>query len=304
MNIEPFIVENAGNTCYIDSILMALFFTESHFDRFLNKDLKNTLGLYLQEYIKTYFVEFVRGNKSIVSENMEMIRNLSFQLGWKKTDSASETAEEYTNQQDVSEFYSFLMEVFENTQIEIQRDTISEGNPDKSDNGAKEIIPFIPLSLPEKLALVQVKQLLNDWLYDNISDLKRNTSENSEKQEQFVKGLNIYNIINTPQIIALSINRFNNKGIRIETDVIIQKKIIPSIKKQYINKYEWVFHAAVCHRGLSSKSGHYYSLVTSNNKWFIFDDLQVPCLQEVSMNDKYITDLIKKECVFLLYRLI
>ena len=35
-----FVVENAGNTCYIDSLLISLFFEESIIDRLLNNDVK------------------------------------------------------------------------------------------------------------------------------------------------------------------------------------------------------------------------------------------------------------------------
>ena len=54
--MESFIIENAINTCYIDSLLVSLFYKPSIIDSVLNKDLKNATGLYLQEYIKERFV--------------------------------------------------------------------------------------------------------------------------------------------------------------------------------------------------------------------------------------------------------
>ena len=50
--MEPFIIENAINTCYIDSLLMGLLYKPSLIDNILNKDLKSSFGIYLQEYIK------------------------------------------------------------------------------------------------------------------------------------------------------------------------------------------------------------------------------------------------------------
>ena len=84
--MEPFIIENAGNTCYIDSLLMSLFYNPTHIDRLLNKEIKNTLGIYLQEYIKENFVNNIRNNKSVTYDDIEMIRALCFQIGWRNNE--------------------------------------------------------------------------------------------------------------------------------------------------------------------------------------------------------------------------
>jgi len=292
MSVEPFTVDNAGNTCYIDSLLMGLFYHNTHIERLLNKDIKNTLGLYIQEYIKENFINLVRKNKSVVASDMEMFRILVFQAGWRKN---SNLPDEEMNQQDVNEFYIFLMDILENDKIEIIRRTITEGMVSDNDVGIKELLPFIPLSLPENDTKITVKEMIHNWLYNNVIDVTRKVDSDKEKM---IKGLATFNLINMPQIIALSINRFNNIGIRIDTSVIIQKKIC-------INTSEWVFHAAICHRGNSLTSGHYYTLISVNNtKWYIFNDMDVPCMKEVGMDDPDVTNLIKQECVFLIYRLL
>lgn len=292
MSVEPFTVDNAGNTCYIDSLLMGLFYHSTHIERLLNKDIKNTLGLYIQEYIKENFVNMVRKNKSVVASDIEMFRILVFQAGWCKN---SISPEEETSQQDVNEFYIFLMDILENDKIEIIRRTITEGMVSDNDVGIKELLPFIPLSLPEIDTTITVKEMIHNWLYNNVVDVTRKVESDKEKM---IKGLATFSLVNIPQIIALSINRFNNLGIRIDTSVIIQKKIC-------INTSEWVFHAAICHKGNSLTSGHYYTLISINNtKWYIFNDLDVPCMKEVKMDDPEVTNLIKTECVFLIYRLL
>lgn len=296
--MESFIIENAGNTCYIDSLLMGLFYTKSSLEVMLDKDIKNTMGIYLQEFIKEKFIKMVRDNKSILSEDMTMIKTLCFQLGWRVTNSNTHYNEEFYRQQDVNEFFTFLMEIFENELIEITRHTITEIN---DETGAKEYIPFIPLAIPESHNPVTIKQMLHAWLFDNISDFKKFVPQN--QREEYVSGLNTYTITNIPNMLALSINRFKEQDTRIDTDVIIQKKIILPAKDNYFNSYEWFFHAAICHKGISTRSGHYYTLLSNNNKWYLFDDMKVPCLKEVSMTDKSVTNLIKKECIFLIYKL-
>ncbi|ARF09689.1 ubiquitin carboxyl-terminal hydrolase [Indivirus ILV1] len=276
--MNPFIVENAINTCYIDSLLFALFYKSTLLDGLLNKDLKNTSGIYLQEYVKERFVKSIRNGKSILKDDIEMIRVICSHIGW-------QSQEEYLNQQDVSEFYCFLMDVFEMEKVSIQRNTIIETSYNNQ-IGKKEIIPFIPLYLSESDQSDTIKNMLSRWQYDNIA-VTQNTC------------LNSYNILNEPIIIGLAINRFNNKGTRIQTNVIIQKKI-------YINEKrttEFLFHSAICHRGDTLKSGHYYTLVSNNNsQWYIFDDLNIPCIKEVKMDDPIVTNMIKKECIFAFYK--
>lgn len=281
-SVNEFIIENAINTCYIDSLLFSLFYKPSSFDEILNKDLKNATGMYLQEYIKGRFVDLIRNGKSVLKDDIEMIRVICSNLGWS-------SQEEYLNQHDVTEFYCFLLDIFEMEKISIQRNTMTESLILNNTIGEKEVIPYIPLHLSETEPFDTIKNMLSRWQYDNISTItnQRNIC------------LNSYNITNMPSLICLAINRFTNGGIRIQTNVIIQKKI-------YINEVksiEWFFHAAICHHGNTLKSGHYYALISGNNsQWYIFDDLNIPCIKEVRMDDPIVTNMIKKECVFVLYK--
>lgn len=278
--MEPFVVENAINTCYIDSLLMGLFYNPSTIDIILNNDLNNSFGIYLQEYIKQKFVKCIRSNKSVLTDDIEMIRVISSEVGW-----SNKT--EYIEQQDVREFYIFIANLFEIEKIEIKRKSII-ANSNNNFVGDKEIVPYIPLSLPKEQTIT-IKKMLSLWQYDNISNIGDNDV------------LNTYNITNNPLIICLSINRFDNDGKRIHTNVIIQKKI--HINEKALNTNSWYFHAAICHKGDTLKSGHYYTLISGdNNRWYIFDDLNVPCVKEVRMDDPEVTGMIKKECFFIIYR--
>lgn len=279
MDIESFIVENAGNTCYIDSLLVALFFQNTAISKMLSTDVKDALIIYLQEFIREKFVNPIRNCKSVLMDDVEMLRTLCFQIGWRNNN-----INEFYNQQDVNEFFIFIASLFENEQIKLEKKIITEMNEEINKNPDIETIPFIPLFLPEDVSNIAVKNMLMSWLNDNIY-------QNNEQTN-----LGVYNIINSPLLLPLSINRFNNLGERINTDVIIQKKIT-------LTYNEWYFHAAICHQGESYKSGHYYTLIkTNDDKWFIFDDLQTPCMKECRMDDIEITNKIKKHCVFLIYK--
>ena len=102
--MDPFNIENALNTCYIDSVLMSLFFSPSLLDRLLYKDCKNVMGIYLQELINEKFVKNIRDRKSVLAGEIDTIRAICFESGWRNN-----IANEYSEQQDVTEFYSFLV---------------------------------------------------------------------------------------------------------------------------------------------------------------------------------------------------
>ena len=307
-----FIVENGGNTCYIDSLLMAMFYSESFIDAILAKKPKKDSYIYLQEFIKSYFVDHVRSAKSVTMDTINNMRFILLNCGWLSEDNLF-------SQQDVNEFFCFLADIFDITIIELQKQTFTDIHG--SNDPIIEKVPFIPLSLPfnEELQTcpkeqITVKEMLYTWLYKNEVNVKRDYTMNSEKKHKNVTGLSVYHIHNIPEFVALSINRFPKPDKRLNTDIIIQKKLKPfkHTTNLDIRNIEWCFHAAICHRGETLRSGHYYSLLFKKKKddkgderdvWYIFDDLQQPCLTEISMNDEKITSKIKKECVFLLYQL-
>ena len=250
--IEQFAVINAGNTCYIDSLLMGMFFFQTSNDYLLRNDIKDGMSILLQESIKNNFVECVRKYKTVTGDTVSAIRYFCHNLGWKK-----ENPEELLEQQDVMEFYEFLMRKFEGTFIKIQRETITEALRDSDDIGKERTIPYITLALPDDNIhkSVTIKKMLNDWMHHNIKDVERVVITENGTEKKNVKGLDIIHITNNPPIIGLGIHRFYNmkdsKGDTIikrnNIDVIIQKKISPFYNKFGLNRSEWIFHSAICH---------------------------------------------------------
>lgn len=291
-----FSIQNGGNTCYIDSLLMALFYTPSIIEQMLHRDPKTALAMYLQEYIKCNFIEPVRLHRSINGEDMNLLRRICIENEWLSQlikINSTEFSEEEFSQQDVSEFYSFLSSLFNNENIKIKKKIISDVYEDIEDNN-EESINYIPISIPDNIEKISVKQMLDNWLHHNYVTLNKNNTD--------IRCLIQYRIINSPDLLVLSINRFKHPNIRDNTNVIIQnrlKKITPNFSN---TDDDYVFHAAVCHRGTSVNSGHYYSILNFNESFFIFDDLSLPSFYQVSMQDKTVTNEIKKDCVLLIYR--
>lgn len=279
--INPFIIKNAINTCYIDSLLMSLFYEKSIIETLLDNNVDSTDIIYLQEYIKNYFIDNIRKNKSITEDKINMIRTLIFQIGWK-------TDNEFFNQQDIKEFYKFLMNKLNGELIEIEKTTKIENNYITE----IEKIPYISLDIKENYKSISIKQLLNEWTNNNY---KKKINKNGEEYE--INCLDRNQIINYPKMIAIVINRINDSI----TDIIIQNKISP-INKLY-NTTDWIFHSAVCYK--NNKQGHYYSLIRINNtnsEFYIFDDLSIPCMTKIDLSDDNISSMIKRECKLLIYK--
>lgn len=284
-----FIVENAGNTCYIDALIMGLFYQKEAHSTFLKTEVNNGMAIYLQEYIIHNFLNKVKNEKSVLTDDIMMLRELCIQNGWK-----IDTAEIY-EQQDVAKFYSFLINLLKGQQVEIKRTSVCES---MSENGIIERIPLIPLSFPnlKDIDTIKVSEMIHSWMYENYT--KRTDFEDTKT----VSSLNTYNITNIPTVLPFSINRFDSFGKRNDTKVIIQKKIVINIQYEQLEKHYWIFQSAICHRGDSVKSGHYYTLLNCNGKYYIFDDLSTPSMVAIDMANQKIVDIIKKECVLLIYR--
>lgn len=286
---KPFIVDNAVNTCYISSLLMGLFYNESPIENILFNNAKMGTGIYLQEYIKNNFVDCVRNNKSVLSESIDMIRHLCIINGWNSeyiTD-----LEKHLNQQDVSEFYKFMSDLFNIPQIEIQKKIVNDINLENdSEYGIRDKIPFISLDLSQEIQENHINVMINNW----INNKNNNTY--------------MINIVNIPFILTLMINRFKNNMFN-NNPVTIPKRIGNLINTMLPSQPIWSFHAAICCKGTTNEniqqtilSVHYYTLIYDNDKYYIFDDKKIPCMNEISMKDKQIIEMIKKECFFLIYK--
>ena len=62
--------------------------------------------MYLQEYIRLHFVNNIRAGISVLAEIINMLRELLIENGWNK-----ELPDEHLKQQDVNEFYTFLIDI-------------------------------------------------------------------------------------------------------------------------------------------------------------------------------------------------
>lgn len=281
--MKSFVIKNAINTCYMDSLLMSLFYQPSNtHNLLLQVEPENINGLYLQEVLRDNFTKKINNYVNIDAETMNLIRLLCCDMGWKNNN-----VYEYYEQQDVAEFYEFLINTFNPSQfmIEIQRTTLQDTTLDR--HGVIEKIPFIPLSLLDE-SNNNINNMLNNWMFNNM--LQNGGGKTI---------INNYKILNTPYLLPLIINRYTDENNKLDMEVNVDKIIKPND----MNKLSWTIHAIICHNGINAKSGHYYAILFRQNKWYLFDDLVVPSLKEVNICDHDIDDKIKKQSVFLFYKI-
>lgn len=278
--IIPCVVENGINTCYIDSLLVAMFYKTSCMDDLLNIDPKDASAIYLQELIKTKFVDIIKKNYIVTSNIMNEIRNYAHISGW------CESSTFIDEQEDVSEFYHFLINLFSAKYIELEKISL-----DESHKITKELLPFIPLNLEKKDTSIRIKDLFMRFL-DNFCSDETN------------KVTSCYKLSSIPSYLSFVINRYDEgkKKIKCKIDIMDQLKFFNVIDKTQ-DVLKWKISSIICHSGSDPKSGHYYAYILVDGKWLKFDDQTIPSFIQVSINDIDIKNDIMDNSTMLFYLL-
>ena len=283
MDIFP-VVENGYNTCYIDSLLIALFYKNNiSINEILENEPKMSEAYYLQELMKLKFVDQIRKNYSIFSQSMNEIRNYSIICGWNTEGNIDE-------QQNCIKYYNFISDLFKINPIKFE---LFEFNSNMYPENINNIsIPFITLDLNRDN---DIRNLFINWLNSNI--IKKNSSV-----------IQCYKLINIPEFIVFSINRYDTNDNILKKNnhkIDIMKKIkffnISDSTQTYI---KWKIHSVICHTGKNLREGHYYTILNTNkSNWILFDDYLIPSFKRINMDDENIKDKIMSECVIVIYTL-
>jgi len=279
-NITPCVVENGYNTCYLDSLLISLFYKENNnITYILEHTPKNPDGFYLQELIKNKFINPIQRNYSITSNIINEIRNYSVICGWSSEGDIAE-------QKDCREYLKFLLNIFNVTPLQIQIFKIKNNIISEYMQNLK--LPYITLNITQDDT---IHNLLQHWINSKIFSPDENI-------------IYCYKLIEIPQFVILNINRFED-GIRLPYKIDIMKRIkFFEINDQTQSYIKWKIHSIVCHTGNNSLSGHYYSVLSSyDKKWYIFDDTQIPSFKCIDLDDDDIKEKIMKDVLLIIYTL-
>ena len=276
MSIIPFHIEKGLNTSYITSLLISLFYKyDVNINTILIDKPQKPAGFYLQELIRTLFVEPIRKNFSIKSDTINEIRNYLLINGWESDLNLLDT-------RNCADLYEFLSSILFNNDIDFEIFHIKDGVINGTETNQKFKTININLTVNEPTS---IKKLFIEWLHNNI--LKNSNS--------YI--LDCYKLKSIPNFLVFNINRTDNTQ---KTEVDIKKKIKffhnSDSKQNYLN---WRIHSIIC-----KSNNKYYSVFLSNdNSWIEFDEDKFPCCSYVYMNDEDIIDKIKQDVEIIIYTL-
>lgn len=257
-------VENGYNTCYINSLLVGLFYNSSIIHtKLLDMDPSNKNFIYLQEMVKFNFVDPLRRGISITADVTNEIRNFCFFSGFSKN---------ITKKHNILDYLNFIT---------------NNISPLDCTRLCKTI------SLDESVGNTDIKTLL-----------KTNTDNNILEDTQFMHNMYMIPIyidryahgykLDTRVDIKRKI-MLGNSDYRWNIHCVIcysgtQEKFFSS--------------NSCTEDGTNSSDGHYYVIVPANNKWIFFDDTHIPSFKEIDMGNTLLIDKIMRECVLLIYKII
>jgi len=270
MNNIEFIIENGYNTSHMEAIFIAMFYSSHQFYDLLYSSPVNENFYYVQELIKTSFIDPLKKKYTIQSSELNEIRNYMYMCGLNNDDNNN-----LLDLCDPIKLFEFMIGGLGNLQlcIDICNNT-----------GCVQHKVFDYVKLTEKNIInegyelaTDVEKMINIWisnelLYDN------NVT---------------YHFIDIPTMIPLYFDRNS----RIEIDIMKKIKFKNAHSQEHIR---WSLCSIVCK---SKFDGHYYAINKINNEWLIYDSYNLCQTENVSKFNDNIASSIKSEWNILLYKL-
>ncbi|CAH0546766.1 unnamed protein product [Brassicogethes aeneus] len=273
-------LNNLGNTCYMNSVLQALFMTKTFRNRILLND-KEMMALFSK--LQVLFALLQHSKKYSLSPND--ILNLSRPPGFVPG-----------HQHDSSEFLGYLLD----TLHEQEKNLFSQPELDDSMTG---IVPTmvqesfggktgtvsqcdecltksergdnfreLQLSFPPSICEDQSVQTLLHY-YLQPEKLSGDNQYHCDNCGRLTDGERVTKIIDPPQRLVLTLKHFRYDPALQQRTKILQRVKLNSHLQLENQQYE--LYAAVVHCGSSVDSGHYYTFARDGSDWYKFNDCSV-----------------------------
>ncbi|EEZ99989.1 ubiquitin carboxyl-terminal hydrolase 35 [Tribolium castaneum] len=273
-------LNNLGNTCYMNSVLQALFMTKPFRNEILlyNKDMTSLLSK-----LQTLFALLQHSKRASISPHD--ISNLARPPGFLPG-----------HQHDSSEFLGYLLDVLHeqektavcgngtkadhvppsyNTIVQsaFGGRTVSVSRCGECDTKSERVDNFweLQLSFPNTTDNQSVQTLLNYYLQPE--KLSGDNQYHCEVCDCLTDGERVTCIEEAPPRLILTLKHF-----RYDQASQQRTKLLQSIKLDnhvQLDTGLYVLYAAVVHCGSSVDSGHYYTFARDGDEWFKFNDCSV-----------------------------
>lgn len=301
---------NKNNSCFLDSLLMALFFIDNLFIDycFLNKVLhtetvktKMIFGLDaendlqkrkdVQMLLKT-FVESIR--QKTMNSTDESVQNLRICLAECKFECLKNT----TQQQDAMEYLYALLEILQLNENFNELKTNVFGTNDLLNMNPDPIV--CTTTRIEKTS--PVYHIVTCTENDSLSHLLKTKLDSGILKDEFrdsMTGKTFQRQITTIQYVPL-----HSFFICHIDRTLLQKKQV-SIKLEeciYVNKKQFEICSIVMHQGSSITYGHYVCLLkTKDRKWMLYDDTKLAMQHFDTFTQAMLKTKACEQCVFILF---
>ncbi len=283
-NIIPCVIEGGYSTSYINALLSALFYKNNeHLQHLLLSDPTNSSGYYLQEIIKTNYIEPLRRHYTIKSDILNEIRNYLLINGYLTNENIIKSIKS----QSVNKLYEFLLDYLNGNKLEFEIMKIKDGILVDKDKDKTYKTSIINLDVSKINEETSIKKLFLNWL---------NTEILKEQEDYYC-----YNLKNIPSYISFYFNRNNNENNENNIMIDIMRKIKFFNNCDPTQNYiKYKIHSLIC----KDENNNYYSVLTTfNNKWIMLTENKIPSMEYIILNDDDLNEKIKKEVVFAMYTL-
>jgi hypothetical protein len=271
MKIGNFIFENNNdiNILCIPSIIISLFMKED----IINDNFKEIDLIYCFKFMNDKIIHNIRNNKSVLLKDTNM-----FNLILEKINDKKKIIDKNKNI-NINNIFHFIYTIFN-----IEKVNVFKQNLITKQNIENKYISYINLYINNKSKVIHINDLIESWICLN-NDL-------------YINFIN-----NIPTILPLYINRYDKKGNYNNCEIIIKQNINPFefYKKKNIDNYIWNFYSTICY---CVNIKQYYCIINNDNRWYLFNHNNTPCFSNISMSDSMIVNKIKKESVFIFYKLV
>jgi hypothetical protein len=292
LEIIPCVIEGGYNTSYINAMLSAFFYKDNlYLNKLLDSNPSKSSAFYLQELIKTNYIEPLRKHYSLKSNIINEIRNYLFINGYLSNENIITSMKSHS----VNTLFTFLSEYLNGNKLEFDITKIKDGVIVEKDIIYKTSLIKLNVNTDtNQNNFTSIKSLFLKWLYDEVFF----------KQEEFY----CYKLKDIPPYLCFYLDRnmndmndMNDMNVKKDNIMVDIMKNIKFFKNsdptQAYIKYK--IHSLICYDGTN-----YYSVLTTyNNKWIQLKENKIPSLEYILMSDYDITDKIKKEVVFVIYTL-